>query len=170
MSPDELLWTAPQRGGLTSGEWELVVGHLLRELGEFLQRDLVRESNAHLSDGRSLGFSVDFWSSSPARGPLDFRVYGTFGASNHEGSEGEYISVQGWLFPYVAGQRVATTLDGHNHILLRYAKADATDNDWEMAGCNGASEWRSLGWDPDAYGEFGGLDVWRHDSERPADE
>lgn len=137
MSPDDLLWTAPQRGGLTPNEWELVVKHLLDQLGEFLQRELLRDSNAYISGGRSLGFSVDFWSSTPIARPLDFHVRGTFGASDYEGTEAGYIGVQGWLYPYVAGQRTATTADGHNHIFLRYAKTDADDTDWEMIGCTG---------------------------------
>lgn len=160
MSPDDLLWTAPQRGGLTPDEWELVVNHLLAKLGEFLQRELLRDSNADISAGRSLGFAVDFWSSTPIGSPLDFHVRGTFIASDFEGTESDYIGVQGWLYPYVAGQRTATTANGHNHIFLRYAKTDANDSDWEMIGCTGAGSWRSEGWSPDEYDEFGGLDVW----------
>ncbi len=160
MSPDELLWTAPIRGGLTPDQWQLVVDHLLRQLEVFLDRELVRDSNAFLSPGQSLGFSVDFWSRTSIAKPLDFQVSGTFGASKYDGVETEYIGVQGWLYPYVSGQRVATTADGHNHVFLRYAKTDADDNDWEMLGCTSASSWRSLGWEPDTYGEFGGNDFW----------
>lgn len=162
MSPDELLWGAAQRGGLTPVEWELVVNHLIQQLEVFLDRRLVRDSNAYISSGKSLGFSVDFWSCHPIATPLDFHVHGTFGASNHEGAESDYIGVQGVLYSYVAGQRVATTADGHNHIFLRYAKDDADDDDWEMTGCTGASAWRSLGWSPDTYGEFEGWDCWKN--------
>ncbi|GAB5403954.1 MAG: hypothetical protein Aurels2KO_21850 [Aureliella sp.] len=141
--------------------------HLADRLGEFLQREVMRDSNAYISEGRSHGFSVDFWSSTPVARPLDFHVRGTFGASNYEGTETDYIGVQGWLYPYVAGQRTATTEDGHNHIFLRYAKTDADDNDWEMVGCTGVGSWRSLGWSPDTYDEFGGLDSWRDGQAKP---
>ena len=160
MSPDEILWAAPDRGGLTSAEWEIVVDYLTRQLATFLNRDIERSSEAFISPGKSLGFSVDFWSVNPIAQPIDFHVRGTFGASDHEGTKSAYIGVQGWLYPYVAGQRMATTRLGHNHIYLRYAKADAADDDWEMLGCAGAGSWRSLGWSPDTYGEFDGLDEW----------
>ncbi|QDT72168.1 hypothetical protein [Lacipirellula limnantheis] len=78
------------------------------------------------------GFSVGFASSTLAGEPLGFQVRGRFGASDHEGVEGPYIGVQGWLYPYVIQQIVDTTADGHDHIYLRYAKADAGDDDWEM--------------------------------------
>ena len=164
MSPDDLLWSAPQRGGLTPDEWELVVNHLLNRLGEFLDRKLDRDSDASIHAGQSLGFSVGFWSSHPVAKPLEFHVRGTFGASSYEGVEGDYMGVQGWLYPYVLGQRTATTADGHNHIFLRYAKSDADDNDWEMLRCAGISAWRSLGWSPDTYDEFGGFDSWEDGS------
>jgi len=160
MSPDDLLWTAPQRGGLTHDEWELVVNHLVDQLGVFLQQEIQRDSDACISAGKSLGFSVGFWSRGPIAKPLDFCVRGTFGASDYTGTEAVYIGVQGWLYPYVLGQRTAITTDGYNHIFLRYAKADADDNDWEMLGCTGPSSWRSLGWSPDTYEEFDGLDYW----------
>lgn len=160
MTSDDLLWTAPQRGGLNPSEWEQVVDHLVQRLGDFLRHDVRRDSNAFIADGHSGGFSVDFWSAAPVAGPLALSVRGTFGASTYEGRDAEYVGVQGWLYPYIAGQRTATTGDGHNHIFLRYAKADADDNDWEMIGCTGGSGWRMLGWSPDTYGEFGGLDIW----------
>lgn len=93
--------------------------------------------------------------------PLGFQVRGRFGASDHEGFKGPYLGVQGWLYPYVLQRRVATTADGHNHIYLRYAKADAADEDWEMIGCTGEGGWRILGWEPDLYGEFEGEDDWQ---------
>ncbi|MEM6473639.1 MAG: hypothetical protein AAF802_29040 [Planctomycetota bacterium] len=160
MSVDDLLWTAPQRGGLTSSEWEHVADHLVGQLGEFLQRELLRDSNAFISEGRSFGISVDFWSTTPLAVPLDFQIVGTFGASRHAGIEVDYIAVQGWLFPFIAGQRTATTADGYNHIFLRYARVDADDDDWEMIRCKGPGAWRSLGWSPDTYDEFGGLNSW----------
>jgi hypothetical protein len=167
MSPDNLLWTAPQRGGLTPDEWESVVNHLVQQLGAFLQQEIGRESNACISPGKSLGFSVDFRSCRPIAKPLDFRVRGTFGASHYEGTQANYMGVQGCLYPYVLGQRTVTTADGHNHIFLRYAKTDADDDDWEMLGCTGTGSWRILGWSPDTYGEFDGLDFWGDGFRKP---
>lgn len=104
---------------------------------------------------------MGFASSTVLGEPLGFQVRGTFGASDHEGVEGPYLGVQGWLYPYVLQSRVATTAHGHNHIYLRYAKADAGNDDWEMIGCTGEGGWRILGWEPDTYGEFEEEDVWQ---------
>ena len=109
MSPDEILWAAPDRGGLTSVEWEIEVDHLTRQLATFLNRDIERSSEAFISPGKSFGFSVKFWSVNPIAQPIDFHVRGRFGASDHKGTKSAYIGVQGWLYPYVAGQRTATT-------------------------------------------------------------
>ena len=160
MAPDDLLWTAA-RGGLTSDEWNLVVDHLLARLESLLRRSLVRDSNIYAGEERSTGFSADFATSAPLGDPVGLQFRGTFGASDHEGVEGQYIAVQGWLYPYVLQSRVATTADGHNHIYLRYVKADADDNDWEMIGCTGEGGWRIFGWEPDVYGEFEGEDDWQ---------
>lgn len=159
MSPDELLWTAVKRGGLTSHEVQLVVDHLLARLESLLCHSLVRDPTIYGTSERSMGFSIDFRSRASLGEPLAFQLRGTFGASNYEGLEGQYIGVQGWLYPYVLERRVATT-DGHNHIFLRYAKADAGDDDWEMHGCVGEGAWRIIGWEPDLYGEFEGEDHW----------
>lgn len=162
INPDDLLWTSPQQGGLTPGEWNVVIDHLLDRLAAHLNRKLARDSNAFIDVDRSFGFSVDFWSVSPVGEPLDFHVRGTIGASKYEGTVADYIAVQGWLFPYVFGQRVVTSVDAQNHIFMRYAKADASDTDWEMANCVGVSSWRLLRWSPDVYGEFGGNNTWPH--------
>jgi hypothetical protein len=160
MSPDDLLWSAPQRGGLTEAEWNVVVDHLTRQLGLFVGREIFRDSNIFCGEGKSFCFSVDFWTPTAIASPLDFQLRGTFGAADYDGQDSKYIGVQGWLYPYIAGQRVMTTADGHNHIFLRYAKVDAIDNDWEMRDCTGVSAWRSLGWSPDEYEEFDGYDTW----------
>jgi len=159
MSPDELLWNAPQLGGLAARQWETIVEHLLRQLEAFLQMELRRAANAFIDGDESFGFSVNFWSAGAVAPPLNLQIDGTFGASVYDE---RWMGVQGWLYPYLQGQRLATTADGHNHIFLRYAKIDATDDDWEMAGCTGPSAWRSFGWSPDTYGEFEGFDAW-HD-------
>jgi hypothetical protein len=158
MSPDELLWKAPQLGGLDAEQWVAVVDHLLHQLAEFLRMDLRRDDDAAIHAGKSFGFSVHFWSPHAIARPLDLNVRGTFGASIYED---RYMAVQGWLYAYLLGQRLATIANGHNHIFLRYAKTDADDDDWDMAGCTGSSAWRSLGWSPDTYDEFDGLDVWQ---------
>jgi len=161
MSPDDLLWTAAARGGLTPDEWSLVVDHLLSRLESLLGRSLAHDFNIHAEPERSTGFCVGFASSTPLGEPLGFQFRGTFGASDYEGVAGPYMGVQGWLYPYVLQSRVATTADGHNHIYLRYAKADAGDDDWEMVGCTGEGGWRIFGWEPDTYGEFEGQDSWQ---------
>lgn len=119
--------------------------------------DLLRDDDTCIAPGKSFGFSVEFWSPDEIAGPLDLRVRGTFGASIYDD---RYMGVQGWLYPYLQGHRLATTAERRNHILLRYARSDADDNDWEMADCTGHSEWRSLGWSRDTYGEFEGQDTW----------
>ncbi|MCA9173996.1 MAG: hypothetical protein KDB14_05860 [Planctomycetales bacterium] len=91
---------------------------------------------------------------------MDLRLGGTFGASNHPGETGEYVAVQGWLFPYIASERVSTTNGRFNHLYLRYLRADAGDNDWDMTSFSGRGTWRLLGWEPDTYGEFEGFDTW----------
>ena len=161
MSPDDLLWTAAARGGLTSDEWCLVVNHLLAGLESLLRRSLVRDPNFYAESERSTGFSVDFASSTLLGEPLGLQLHGTFGATDYEGLAGRYIGVQCWIYPYVLQRRVATTAERHNHIFLRYAKADAHDDDWEMVACTGESCWRILGWEPDVYGEFEGQDDWQ---------
>ncbi|WP_254507737.1 hypothetical protein [Anatilimnocola floriformis] len=163
MSPNDLLWTSPQRGGLTPAEWQGVIDHLLDRLAECLNRKLTRAENALVGEGKSHGFCAEFWSVLPVGQPLDFQVRGVFGASNYEGENGQYVGVQGWLYLYVAGRRVATTVDGRNHIFMRYAKADAADDDWEMNNFQGESGWRLLGWSIDEYEEFGGLDDFRRE-------
>jgi hypothetical protein len=166
MSPDDLLWAAPERGGLTFDEWELVVNHLTEQLCVFLGQDVCRSSDAFISPGKSYGFSVDFWSSAPITSPLSLQVRGTFGASRYTGTCSDYVAVQGWLYPYIDGRRTMTTLGSLNHIFLRYLKADARDSDWEMPNCTGDSAWRSLGWGVDEHDEFGGLDFWEGNFQR----
>jgi len=162
MSPDDLLWNAPQRGGLTEAEWNVVVDHLTQQLGLFLGRELSRDSNIFCGEGKSFSFSVDFWTTTTNVPPLNYQLRGTFGAADYDVHlPSRYMGVQCWLYPYVAGQRVRTTADGHNHIFLRYAKVDANDYDWEMRDCTGMSGWRSLGWAPDEFDEFDGFDTWK---------
>ena len=134
VTPDELLWSAPKRGGLVAGEWELVVDHLSVKLADILSLDIQRGSDASIDKGKSLGFSVNFWTPNHVASPLCLRARGTFGASNYEGTTSSFIGVQGWLYPYINGKRVVTTENGHNHIFMRYAKTNAEDDDWEMLG------------------------------------
>ncbi len=159
MSPDELLWNAHILDNMDAVQQETVVDHLVLRLQEYLRTELQRDTNTCIDDNGPFGFSVDFWSVRPSLQPLCVRVRGVFGASI---LEGRYVGVQGWLYPYIQDHRVATTSQGNNHIFLRYAKSDAEDNDWEMMGCSGIGEWRSIGWSPDTYGEFDGQDLW-HD-------
>ena len=139
ISPDNLLWHAPSRGGLTAHEWERVVDHLTSKLADSLGVEIQRGSDASIATGKSLGFSVNFWTPNPIALPLCLNARGTFGASHYDGTKSTYIGVQGWLYPYLIGKRVATTESGHNHVFMRYAKSDAADEDWEMSDAIGES-------------------------------
>lgn len=160
MSPDELLWTAPARGGLTPQEWLIVIDYLTARLESLLNRPIELAPDIYGLEERSTWFSADFASSKPLENPLGLQFRGTFGAEDIEGASGPYMAVRAWLYPYVLQHRVATTEDGHNHVFLRYVKADAGDDDWEMIGCTGEGDWRIFGWEPDVYGEFEGGDIW----------
>ncbi len=93
MLPDDLLWTAAERGGLTPQELSLVVDHLLARLESLLCRSLARDPTIYGASERSTGFSVDFTSRTSLGEPLGLQVRGTFGASDYEGVEGRYIGV-----------------------------------------------------------------------------
>ena len=160
MLPDELLWTAPARGGLTPQEWLVVINHLIARLESLLNRPIELDPDIYGLEERSTWLSADFASGTLLGNPLGLQCRGTFGAEDVEGVAGPCMVVRAWLYPYVLQHRVATTGEGHNHVFLRYAKADAGDEDWDMAGCTGEGAWRMLGWEPDVYGEFEGDDYW----------
>ncbi len=168
MSPDELLWSCVKSGGLDTQQWQAVVNHLFADLREFLNMDLRLDDDA-LIEGKLDGFCASFRSTTPALPPLNLQVSGTFGASIYDDC---YVAVQGWLYVYSQGHRLATIADGHNHVFLRYARSDASNSDWKMADCSGKSGWRSYGWEADTYGEFDGYERWSDllkEQERPQD-
>lgn len=150
---DELLWSSNGDGSnLLNSDWLRIAEHLFVRLQDFFQMPL------HRSDGlvSGSGVFVLFESLSPTRDPLAMRIRGTFGV-DFPGAE--YPCVQGFVYVYSGNLRVVT-LTGENHIYLRYARTDASANDWNMEKFTGTSEWQSYGWSLDEYGEFEEFERW----------
>lgn len=149
---DELLWSCSGDGtSIRDQDWARIHDHLLHKLTVFLQ------ATAHLLEPPSIGtgFFTQFVTNDE-NNLLEHRLWGTFGV-DFPGAE--YPCVQGFVYAYRNNKRVVLPT-GENHIYIRYARVDATDNDWVMAEFNGPSQWRSYGWSVDAHGEFDGYEKW----------
>ena len=149
---DEVLWSCGGDGAsIDDADWKRIHDHILNALSAFLG------SAAMLRDPPLIdrGFSTRF-QTADADNRLEHRVWGTFGV---DFPGGEYPCVQGFVYAYQHDRRVILPT-GENHIYIRYARVDAADDDWPMAGCTGVSAWRSYGWSFDEYGEFDGFETW----------
>lgn len=150
---DELLWNCGGDGSsITTDEWQRILDHIFSKLCEFFDTRLEFEDEASIGNG----FAASFQSVTAIQEPLAIRIRGTFGV-DFPGKE--YPCVQGFVYVYSEVHRLVS-MNGENHIYIRYARDDAADDDWDMRGFTGQSAWSSYGWSKDEYGEFEDSEWW----------
>lgn len=150
---DELLWSSRGDGtALCAEDWQRILDHTFGKLAEFFRVPLRMRYDPLVENG----FHAGFESAESTNDPLQLRLRGWYGV-DFPGRA--YACVQGFVYVYNAGQRLVT-LNGKNHIYIRYARIDADNDNWDMTDCTGPSAWRSYGWSVDEYGEFQGDEVW----------
>ena len=158
--PDELLFAHAFKGDLLSAvDRDRIVERLVARLSQFFNAELVVEEQ-DLSDG----FWVAWQSVGKSLGPLELRLWGTFGI---DGLDGSTPCVQCFAYLY-SGTRKLVAVTGENHLHLKYVRASVEDfRHHGMTGLTGPGEWRCSGWSKDPYFEFGDRDIWPGEQPSP---
>jgi hypothetical protein len=153
MSINQKIWQLPSGSRLTKEEWSQIITHLVDMLRDYLQQpvevpdSLIGES---IIDDEAICCPIR--SPVPFGGPLAVAWEGTLGLEVIDGRP--YISAS--LFLFSNGNRLVVAGQLGSYLELVYEKAES-----------GVSNWHSLGWIEDIYGEFEAIDEYTGGDEVP---